>query len=159
MGDNYSRLINQRVRTGINSTFTSARVIISNSTRPLLLSNSKDKLPSSCQSHVVYKFTWSCGSHYIGKTERRLLTRIKEHIPQWLLTNKNSSRNNPPQSNITRHLLICPHAVLASARNQFSVLGRASGKKLSILEALFIKYLHPNLCVQRDYDYVLQLHW
>ena len=60
------------------------------------LSN-KDKTPMRYQSSVVYKFTCpGCNCRYIGKTDRCLYTRLKEH-PQ---DNK---------SNIFNHIINCEH--------------------------------------------------
>ena len=39
----------------------------------------KDPLPVNKQSMVVYQILCSCGKVYIGKTIRRLETRLKEH--------------------------------------------------------------------------------
>ena len=41
----------------------------------------KDRIPKELQSSVVYKFTFTeCKSSYIGKADRCLITRIKEHV-------------------------------------------------------------------------------
>ncbi len=59
----------------------------------------KDKTPTKYQSSVVglYEFTCpGCKSKYIGKTDRRLYTRIKEHS----LDNK---------SEIFNHITSCEH--------------------------------------------------
>ena len=42
----------------------------------------KDKQPLLMKSRIVYKLTCSCGSTYIGRTRRNLLSRIKEHLLQ-----------------------------------------------------------------------------
>ena len=40
----------------------------------------KDKVPDSMKSNVIYKFTCPhCNGQYVGKAERNLCTRIKEH--------------------------------------------------------------------------------
>ena len=44
-----------------------------------LLTRVKDPLPLDQQSMVVYQIPCSCGKMYIGKTIRRLETRLKEH--------------------------------------------------------------------------------
>ena len=58
------------------------------------LFSSKDRLPNTLRSFVVYKFTYvGCHSCYIGKTRRHLATKIKKH----LITDK--------KSHIMKHLL------------------------------------------------------
>ena len=42
--------------------------------------NTKDRIPEYSKSHVVYEFSCpACNADYIGKTDRNLGTRIKEH--------------------------------------------------------------------------------
>ena len=42
--------------------------------------NIKDKVPHDQRNHVIYKIKCpGCNGCYIGKTERCLITRIKEH--------------------------------------------------------------------------------
>ena len=45
-----------------------------------LLANTKDKVPKQNKSNVVYEFTCpKCNSSYVGKTDRTLVERVKEH--------------------------------------------------------------------------------
>ena len=44
-----------------------------------MLSSVKDKVPTEMQLGVVYKIPCSCGKVYLGKTRRKLKTRLKEH--------------------------------------------------------------------------------
>ena len=45
-----------------------------------MFTNMKDKTPKENKSNVVYEFTCQkCSDSYIGKTERTLLERAKEH--------------------------------------------------------------------------------
>ena len=42
--------------------------------------NTKDWIPDYLKSHVIYEFSCpACNAGYIGKTDRNLGTRIKEH--------------------------------------------------------------------------------
>ena len=42
--------------------------------------NAKDKVPEQNKSNIIYEFTGpKCSSSYIGKTDRTLLKRLKEH--------------------------------------------------------------------------------
>ena len=44
-----------------------------------MLSTVKNKVPTEKQSGVVYMIPCSCRKVYLGETERRLETRLKEH--------------------------------------------------------------------------------
>ena len=62
--------------------------------------NNKDKVPLLNKSHIVYKFSCpGCQSSYIGKTDRTLLTRTREHA----VTDKESA--------IYKHIRTCEHLV------------------------------------------------
>ena len=55
----------------------------------------KDKVPDLQRSNLVYEFTCpGCNESYIGKTERNLNTRLKEHL-------------GPAKSAISKHLTDC----------------------------------------------------
>ena len=41
----------------------------------------KDHIPTFNKSTVIYRFSCRCGNDYVGKTSRRLVDRIKEHVP------------------------------------------------------------------------------
>ena len=61
-----------------------------------MFTNVKDKTPKEHKSNVVYEFTCQkCRKSYIGKTERTLLERAKEH----------AYRDN--DSAINKHLQSC----------------------------------------------------
>ena len=74
----YIKGVSERIRRvcwsyNIRVAFRSGRTIRS------LLTRVKDPLPLEQQSMVVYQIPCSCGKVYIGKTIRRLETRLKEH--------------------------------------------------------------------------------
>ena len=59
--------------------------------------STKDKLPREQLSNLIYKIKCpGCGSHYIGKTDRNFITRMKEQ----------GSRDYEP---MYRHLSTCSH--------------------------------------------------
>ena len=65
-------------------------------TKVNMFTNVKDKTPKEHKSNVVYEFTCQkCNKSYIGKTERTLLERAKEH----------AYRDN--DSAINKHLQSC----------------------------------------------------
>ena len=77
-------------------------------TKLCFYTNNKDKVPLLNKSHVVYKFSCpGCQSSYIGKTDRTLLTRTREHA----VTDKESA--------IYKHLRTCEH--LAFIHNLFNL--------------------------------------
>ena len=58
----------------------------------------KDKVPDLQRSNLIYEFTCpGCNEFYIGKTERNLNTRLKEHL-------------DPAKSAISKHLTDCDNA-------------------------------------------------
>ena len=58
----------------------------------------KDKVPDLQRSNLIYEFTCpGCNESYIGKTERNLHTRLKEHL-------------DPAKSAISKHLTNCDNA-------------------------------------------------
>ena len=80
----------------IRVTFRSGRTMRS------LLTRVKDPLPLDQQSMVVYQIPCSCGKVYIGKTIRRLETRLKEHKEAWrtddLAVAEHGGQNSMPSS-------------------------------------------------------------
>ena len=71
-------------------------------TKLCYFTNTKDKSPFLSQSSVIYKFVCpGCKSCYIGKTDRTLHERTKEHA--YAKGNKNE------QSAIYEHLSLCTH--------------------------------------------------
>ena len=58
----------------------------------------KDKIPDLSKSNVVYKITCpGCGKSYIGKTNKRLQTRLFEHA------------SKHTTSAVAQHLIECEH--------------------------------------------------
>lgn len=110
--------------------------------------------------HYIYKFVCTCGSKYIGRTNRCLGVRAKEHVPKWILDGhcRPPRSRELPQSAIARHLLTC--GCYVNARENFSVL--FSSRHFNILrslEALAIKRFAPDLCVHKDFVADLLLPW
>ena len=77
-------------------------------TKLCFYTNNKDEVSLLNKSHVVYRFSFpGCQSSYIGKTDRTLLTRTREHA----VTDKESA--------IYKHLRTCEH--LAFIHNLFNL--------------------------------------
>ncbi len=71
-----------------------------------MLTNAKDKVPKQNKSNVVYKFTCpKCNINYIGKTDRRLLERVKEQAYK------------DKESAVNKHLNSCYHTTYLDAKS------------------------------------------
>ena len=124
-------------------------------TTPIPIRSPKDRLSGACSSSLVYKFTCDCGAVYIGRTSRRLETRVREHLPKWLI----EGRSGRASSSIALHVLECD-CLRGSLRDKFSIVFKARHDRLlRILEALAIKAFKPSLCRQKEYVLDLLLPW
>ena len=103
---------------------------------------SKDRLPVSLCSRVIYKYVCEqCSSEYVGSTERILRTRVAEHMGNSFRTGR--PLTNPPHSSIRLHANNCK---LDFNIDQFSILSTNSNSvNLRILESLYIAKLKPQL--------------
>ena len=115
----------------------------------------KDKIPNTSRSNLVYEFTCpGCNSSYIGKTERNLATRLSEHsdpqkssIAKHLsesdifdnLNDINYKDTNKPDTPLSRHNLIMANT------QTLHTLKHTNSNLLLFLEALYIKYRNPVL--------------
>ena len=99
----------------------------------------KDAIPECFKSFVVYKFTCArCNSRYVGHTHRHHTTRLNEHL------------GNDKESNVYQHLEKQRLCKRVNDENSFTVLDTAHTQyKLGIKEALYIKWLKPNLNKQK----------
>ena len=61
--------------------------------------NHRTRTNDSCRSHVVYSIPLTCGSCYIGQTERCVNIRLAEH--------RRASASKSPRYNLTDHLDEC----------------------------------------------------
>ena len=122
---------------------------------------SKDRLPALLQHKVIYSFECACGCRYLGRTERRLEDRIREHVPKWLSNDLKCPPRSTriPASAVTRHLQVCDFPAEA-ARSRFKVLFSSRRSQiLKFLEALCIKRFAPDLCIQKEHVVSLLLPW
>ena len=106
----------------------------------------KDPVPKSLISHVVYHFTCAgCNTCYIGETARRLETRVKEHL------------RTDNKSAVYKHLSGNEACNNIFDRQCFTVLDTAHTKlQLAIKESIYIKERDPTLNKQ-VYCYKLNL--
>ena len=159
---------------------SSPRVIFT--TKALLPSATKDVLPALHLSNVIYKYTCRCETVYVGRTSQRLEDRAKQHVPPSITKPRSVSRQtyqrnckqsgttscptsstvnvhgDSPGSAIHQHLLSNPSCLSGFTYDRFSILISArSAFQLSVLEALYIKQLKPELCRQKEFVYKLRL--
>ena len=116
----------------------------------------KDRYPTSLKCNVIYLFNCPhCNSQYVGKTERNLCTRLKEHaeIP--------TSGEVGSKSSIFKHLDSCinfkacarsineceiDNYLLQTVHNNTKILASSNDwLELSFLESYFIKSISPVL--------------
>ena len=71
-------------------------------------------LPSSLAANVVYRFKCSLDANisYIGKTDRHLMTRMKEHL----------NPNSQEKSVVTKHISQCAHCQDNEGFDNFEIL-------------------------------------
>ena len=144
------------------SVFPAVKPLIVFQTTRIPVSSPKDKLPVSAQTQVIYAFSCTCGSRYVGRTGRSLKERMKEHVPLWLRKgNKFPPRSKSrPSSAVTRHLQTCTEVDFSKVDACFSVLFSVKGfYLLRIYEAISIKCFTPDLCTQKEFVLDLTLPW
>ena len=117
-------------------------------TRTAFVSMRKDVLPPHHINSVIYKYTCSCGSDYIGRTSNRLDLRIKQQLPARILNLelKRSQLLNTSGSSVADHLINSRECVAYFNVDRFSILSRSQSLcHLKVLETLYIRSLQPSL--------------
>ena len=105
----------------------------------------KDRLPESCMSHFIYKYTCEgCNAFYIGKSYRQFKVRVFEHLGISYRTNSLLVR--PPHSDIREHCHTEDHPMRQS---NFSIIDTCRFKSdLLTLESLHQKTKKPTIGIQ-----------
>ena len=144
----------------VEKAYPSARMRVIFTSNAAFPGTVKDVLPVTMNSSIIYHYTCSCGLTYIGKTTQHLSQRIKQHIPDKLLTPTPVLRNDRNDSAILKHLKARPECIAeirANVASHFKILARGRNRcHLDVLEALHIKTQSPPMCLQKDF--VRQLH-
>ena len=121
------------------------QVIFRSQRRLKRLFSFKDRLPTSLQSFIIYRFTCrTCNSSYIGKTDRHQTVRWCEHL-------KITPMRRRPSKSKTESTAVHEH--ISSANHQasledFEVIGREGSRNdffLRVKESLLIKRHKPVL--------------
>ena len=153
-GDMAMRETTKRLSAAVQSTYNAAEIRVINRTQRLPLPSIKGEQAVGAKSHCIYQFTCDCGDSYIGRTDRCLSSRIKEHLPQWV---QRTIENGPqaevthkqPASSIARHLLTTGHRI--DPNRSFKILlSHHNPNFLRFAEAVAISRLRPPLCVQKQ---------
>ena len=157
-GDPVADRLQRTLRNRTKAAYPAAEPRIIFQTRPIDVRSLKDSIPLGRRSHVIYEFKCKCSSTYVGRTERCLSSRVSEHLPRWVFTQK---KRGHISSSITRHVLSCSlFDRSAPPLSYFSILTQSSFSfQLKILEALFIIDRKPPLCVQKEFVYGTKLRW
>ncbi|CAH8675922.1 unnamed protein product [Schistosoma rodhaini] len=149
-GDVASDTLKDRLRKVISRTFYAAYLALTFSSRPVMCTQTKDKLHKLASSMCIYKFSCSCGDSYIGRTTRQLNQRISEHLPAWFGKGQIKTIN----SSILAHLIDSGHIVVKL--KSFQVIYRippsfpngVRSRLFHIAEVIGICTFHPNLCTE-----------
>ena len=75
-GDNFP--VYKRLKQIVSNVFRAADVKIIHRVNKIPQRSVKDKIPTGDTKNVIYQFKCECSSTYIGRTHRKLSTRIKE---------------------------------------------------------------------------------
>ena len=161
-GDIAFNSVRRTLNAALKRTFNAAQLVMKAQTLNIPLPQLKMPKSLLSTSHCIYQFTCCCGDTYIGRTDRRLEMRAKEHVPkrlQVVLSNPASKLYSfKASSSVTRHLIETRHQV--DRLSSFKILTiNARPQRLKFLEALLINYHKPVLCAQKDLKVTLKLPW
>ena len=101
----------------------------------------KSASPSSLAANVVYRFKCSLDANisYIGKTDRHLMTRMKEHL----------NPNSQEKSAVTKHISQCAHCQDNVGFDNFEILRHCRDNRSTFLHETFLIRKHkPSLNTQ-----------
>ena len=106
-----------------------------------MLTKVKDALPMEKQANVVYRIPCSCGKAYIGKTKRRLKTRLKKH--------QDACRTQSLQrSAVAEHAWVSHHHINWKDTSVIDWARRP--EELLLKEAIHIQGTPTGECLNRD---------
>ena len=141
------------ITAAVGKCYFSAAVRVIFLTCTAFVSMHEDVLPPHHINSVIYKYTCSCSSDYIGRTFNRLDLRIKQHLPAHILNLelKRGQLVNTSRSSIADHMINSRECVADFNVDWFSILSRShSLYHLKVLETLYVQSLQPSHCKQRD---------
>ena len=111
------------ITTAVGKCYFSAAVRVFVQTRTAFVSMRNHILPPHHINSVIYKYTCSCGSDYIGGTSNRLDLRIKQHLPAQILNTelKRGQLANTSGSSIAEHMINSRECVADFNVDRFSI--------------------------------------
>ena len=152
--------LKKRLNSQISKVYPQVALCIIAVTNKIWNKSLKDNVPMSNRSHCIYKFSCKCGSTYIGKTRRCLISRVKEHLPKYLSNVNDNLSSRKPKSSIAKHLISCNIGRFNCNIDSFQIIAFSNRfLLLNILEALYINSLRPDLCIQKELVLNLILPW
>ena len=104
--------------------------------------------------YCIYRFIFDYGNSYIGRTDRCLNSRIREHLPKWV---QRAVETGPPAeitrrlpaSSIARHVLTSGHKI--NPDNSFRIQSsHLNPHFLRLSEKVATGRLHPPFCEQKQ---------
>ena len=163
-----SRSIEQKLNLAVKNCYFSVTPRIIFSSRPILNHCHKDPIPKYDQTMVVYRYQCCCDSSYVGRTGRRLMVRMKEHVPKCVRVfvedpkepfDKNITLvRAAKKSSIAQHLLESSSCGKSFDWSRFDVIRKCKHMgELKIMEAVTITSLQPNLNRQNEFDFTTTL--
>ena len=125
-------------------------------------------------NHTVIVINNHYDSRYVGRTTQRLQERIKQHVPKAIRQKTSQPTRTQPNrkckaksktqfependSAIGQHLLESNQCARNYSDSQFKILTTARSQfHLSLLEAVYISRIKPDLCRQKQFVFTLQL--
>ena len=152
-GEAAAQLLKRRIERTLHTNCHNVKLRPVFTSRTLIPTQTKDLLPVMSTPNVVYQFTCNiCQKRYIGVTARRMLERVKEHIPKWIMR----QLDGIPRSSVAEHIVSEGH--WCDRDSSFEIIHKARHRNmLKYVEAVAIKQLKPELNIQHDFDYRLRL--
>ena len=163
-----SHSMEKKLISAVTKCYYSATPRVIFSLKPIFNHCHKDPIPISDQTMVVYQYKCCCNSSYVGRTGRRLMVRMKEHVPKFVRV----FIENPQQpyhentkmvraaksSSISNHLLENHECGKAFDWSRFKIIHKCHSKwKLKVMEAVAITSIQPDLNRQNEFDFVTTL--
>ena len=150
-------MTSKRTTVAIDRAYTTADLHVITVTQGIPIPSLKTLPTVHATPHCLYQFVCSCGAGYLGRTDRRLVDRMDEHIPKYIRTGSINSQRKP-SSSIGKHLLETGYTpVIEQAFTLF--LKCQNARTLRFAEALAIKTLDPIFCVQKIVFCTLKMPW
>ena len=133
-----SERVAKSLRSSVQSTYGAVQLRTIFQTSPMLPNAYKDTLPRLNKSNIVYMFKCNhCKCEYVGKTCRRLVDRIDEHVPSAIRQRASMPKQKEDdfeQSTNQRYNLRSQNSIPVSSCSHSS---KKTSKKSAIREHLF----------------------